>query len=113
MPGDQLQQQLPQQQPIQPMMAAAPQLHPLPLDITEYPGPGTKGKQWLRIIKMYADEYGWSAAKFLQVAQLRASGDLYHKLEGFAVTGAVTTVDQVFTDILKLISPQVNLYDDL
>ena len=92
------------------MMAAAPQ--PLPLDITEYPGPGMKGKQWLRIIKMYADEYGWSAAKFLQVTQLRSSGDLYHKLEGFA-TEATSTVDQVFKDILKLISPQVNLYDDL
>ena len=62
---------------------------------------------------MYADEYGWSATKFLQVAQLRASGDLYHKLEGFAVTASVTTVEQVYADILKLISPQVNLYDDL
>ena len=107
MPDNQQQQQ---QQLLQPIMAAA---QPLPLDITEYPGPGTKGKQWLRIIKMYADEFGWTPAKFLQVTQLRASGDLYHKLEGFAVTGEVTSVEQVFTDILKLIQPQVNLYDDL
>ena len=42
-----------QQPPMVPIVHA-----PIPIDITEYSGPGTKGKQWLKIIKMYATEYG-------------------------------------------------------
>ena len=80
--------------------AAALVSQPLPLDLTEYPGSGTEGKQWLKIIKMYAIEYKCSPARFLEVAQVRASGDLYHKLEEMMITGEHATIDQIYTKIL-------------
>ena len=80
----------------QPQMV--PMVHaPIPIDITEYPEPGTKGKQWLKIIKMYATEYGWNPQKFLEVAQVCSAGELYHKLEGLVAT---PTVDSIYDQIL-------------
>ena len=99
-----------------PNEAALPQAlvsQPLPLDITKYSGPGTEGKQWLKIIKMYAIEYNWTPARFLEVAQVRATGDLYHKLEGMIVTNETATIDQIFKRIMELITPQANLYDTM
>ena len=94
-------------------IAPAPVTHgAIPMAITEYPGPGTRGKQWLRIIKMYADEYKWSPEKFLDVAQVRATGELYHKLEGLVVMEN-STVDIIYDQVLELITPKANLCDTL
>ena len=51
---------------------------------------------------MYATEYGWSPHKFLAVAQVRASGDLFHKLEGMQVRDGAT-VDTILDWILEVI----------
>ena len=96
-----------QQQP--PAISAA---SAIPIGITEYPGPGTKGKQWLRIIKMYALEYNWSPAKFLEIAQVRATGDLYHKLEGVTIDEGAT-IQSVYGRIFDFIQPKTDLHKDL
>ena len=94
-------------------IAAAPVIHAaIPIGITEYPGPGTRGKQWLRIIKMYATEYNWSPEKFLEVAQVRSTGELYHKLEGQVVMENAT-VEVIYNQILDFITPKLNLCDTL
>ena len=100
-----------------PMAVQQPQLvpvvhAPIPIDIVEYPGPGTKGKQWLKIIRMYAIEYGWSPQKFLEMAQVRSAGELYHKLEGLVATPEAT-VDSIFNQILGFITPKTNMYQSL
>ena len=109
MPQDGQIQQAPLQQAPAP---APPAASAIPIGITEYPGPGTKGKQWLRIIKMYAIEYGWTPGKFLEIAQVRATGDLYHKLEGVTVLNDAT-ITTVYARILELIQPKTDLYKDL
>ena len=61
---------------------------------------------------MYALKCNWSAPKFLDVAQVRATGDLYHKLEGMAVALG-GTVETIYRHILELIQPKANLYQSL
>ena len=84
--------------------AAIPIVHAaIPINITEYPGPGTHGKQWLCINKMYATEYGWTPKKFLEVTQVGSSGELYHKLEGLMVTDGAN-VESIFNQVMNFIN---------
>ena len=101
-----------QASPLQQQPPAPPAAPAIPIGITEYPGPGTKGKQWLRIIRMYALEYNWTPAKFLEIAQVRATGDLYHKLEGVTIRDDAT-IPSVYGRILEFIQPKTDLYKDL